>query len=94
MKERGEIYTDLNVFDLFFWAALGSKVTGRYMSGSSILFSLGAAATGFLSNWNSWVSMQGPPNKPAVYGAILAVILGNHPSMFGFQASPEAGVFT
>lgn len=91
---NGEIYTALDVSSLLLMAALGGMITTRYLSGSKLMFSAGAALTGFLSNWDSWVSMQGPPNKPAVYGALLAVAFGNNPNVFGFHASPAAGIVT
>ncbi len=91
---NGEIYTSLDVANMFMTATLGAMVTTRYLSGSKLWFSTGAALTGFLSNWDSWVSMQGPPNKPAVYGALLAVAFGNNPYVFGFNASPVAGIIT
>lgn len=89
---KGEVHTNLDMFHMFLLAAIGAKLTDRYLSGNRLWFTLGAAATGFYSNWDSWVSMQGSCMKPSVYGALLAAAFGNNPDVFGFNASPVAGI--
>jgi len=73
-QANAQVRPESTYVDFFKLAALsyvGGWLVEKHLGGNTLAcFMVGAA-----SNYFSWVSLQGPPRRPVIYGGILAAYL-------------------
>lgn len=75
--------------DLLFYSFLGGYAIQRYLPNVKLLQTVACGLVGAYSNQVSWVSNQGVPLAPVVYGGIFAAIL---PNLYDFRHPMISGV--